>query len=757
MSDVGEGIYSMDIFFIGYAQHHLDSLVISKSRPMLSLGDITLVNKLTTLKEAIVISEKNIIENKIDKMIYHADKDITSQTGVATDILKKIPQVAIDIDGNVELQGNAGIRFLINGKPSTIFGNSIADVLQAIPASQVESVEIITSPGAKYDAEGTAGIINIILKKNNAEGINGSVSLSASTRLENGSLNLNAHHGRFSINTFVSGNAQVSHGTKTYLNRTSQDSLSRETSQLLQNAFSDFTRNGYEAGIGFDWDIAPEQNISGSIGYDFFGNKNTGRIDRHSVIQAAEGLPFSDVYDLITTSNKFHENAFDYAFNYKKTFATEDQELNISTEGSLGRNLSYYAQTKKYSIPDSLAESTYGNDPGIENDRTLAIDYTQPFGEKFILETGAQSTFNVIKSNADVYVREKETGLYQYNATLSSRLDYRSNIHAAYLSTTIKLGEVLDVKPGFRFEYTAIKANFSSAGEVNIKPYSTYVPSLAVSHTFSNHQTITISYSHRIERPEYRDLNPFINASDPKNITTGNTNLRPEIGNKIELGYSRYFDKGMAINTSLFYRGNLDDIQSFTKYYPVYEIGDSMYYNVAVSTRENIGQEDNIGVSFFISFPATSKLTFRSNISGYQRFIYNKTLPGSNVQGFNYRTNLNAAYQVSSTMSIEMFGNFNSPRISAQGKMPSFTTYNFAIREQFFHKKASLALTMTNPFNRYITQETELKGQNFNSFTRRELPYRSFGINFTYKFGRLDFKKDNEREDVNLNSLPPEN
>jgi ferric enterobactin receptor len=757
LTDIADGTYKIVIYFVGYQTGFINNVLINKTNSNIALGDIKLASKSTSLKGVTVSADKSIIEDKIDKMVYNADKDITSSGGVATDLLKKIPQISVDIDGNIELQGNSSILFLINGKPSTIFGNNITDVLQSIPASQIQSIEVITSPGAKYDASGTGGIINIILKKSTAEGVNGSVSLSGGTRLENGSLNLNAHHKHFSANAFLSGNAQLSSVTTTNMNRISQDTIAMQTAQLIQNGTSDFSRYGYQSGVGFDWDISPLNNISGSFGYNYFGNSNAGTVNRQSPIFDASGNTLSDIFDIVNTTNKFHEYSIDYDLTYKKKFKKEDQELEISANSSYGNNYSYYDQIQKYVTPDSIVGASYGNDPGIENEMNYTIDYKQPLGDDAILETGAKATFTEIKSTSDVYLRNPFSDTYDYNTSQSSLLDYKSRVYAGYLSTSFKLLKFFDVKSGFRYEYTETDAWFSNSGNVNIQPYGTYVPSLIISHKFKKNNTFKISYSHRIERPEYRDLNPFINASDPKNITTGNPNLHPEIGDKIELGYSKSFENGTTIYSTLFYRGNKDDIQSYTTYYPVYKIGDSTYYNVAVSSRQNVGREDNYGISFFISVPATSKINLRSNISGFQRYIINGVLPGNNISGFNYRINLNAAYMVTSTMSIEVFGNFNSPRINVQGKMPSFTTYNFAFRKQFYHKKGSIALTATNPFNEYVNQTTELTGTNFTSVSTRQLPYRSFGINITYKFGKLEFKQEKEIEDINLTNPPSGN
>ena len=735
---------------MGYKKCERNNIVVSKQNPNVVIENIKLVTKQTTLKAVTITADKSFIENKIDKTIYNAEKDISSQSGVAADILKKVPQVSVDVDGNVELQGNSNIRFLIDGKPSILFGSNITDVLQSIPASQIQSIEIITSPGAKYDAEGTGGIINIILKKNNAHGINGNISLSGGTRLENGSVNLNIRKGKIGFNVFFSGNDQLSNSTINKSDRKSQDSTT--TARLLQNGTSDFNRNGFQSGVGFDWDISPKNNINATFGLDHFGISNSGNATRESLLQDASGNSLSDINDAIITSSLFHEYTYDLNLGYKKKFNKKDQELDFLFTSSNGNMYSHYEQKQKYISPDSVYNSSYGNNPGIENETDFEANYTQPLVGDAVFETGAKAELYHIKSTSDVYLLDIASNDYNISTTQSSSVDYFRTVYAGYVSTTFNMFKYLDIKAGLRNEYTEAKADFSNSGNINLKPYNTIVPSMVISHTLKNKQTLKVSYTHRIERPEYRDLNPFFNASDPKNITTGNPNLRPEVGDKIELSYSQSFKNGATINPTLYYRGNKDDIQSYTNYYPTYKIGDSTYTNVAVSTRENIGREDNFGLSIFASIPITQKINFRANIMCFQRYIHTGMATGGDIQGFNYRTNANISYQLSSTLIIELMGNFNSPRINAQGKMPAFTTYNFAFRKQLFHKKGSIAFTATNFFNKYVDQKTELTGSNFTIDNTRQLPYRSFGINITYKFGKMEFRKERERdmEDINM-------
>lgn len=749
LSNIPEGTYRLVVYFVGYQTGYKNNLVISASSQEIAMGNFMLVNKQATLKEVTITADKSLIENKIDKMVYNAENDMTSQGGVATDILKKVPQVSVDVDGNVELQGNSNIRFLINGKPSSIFGSNLADVLQSLPASQIQSIEVITSPGAKYDAEGTGGIINIILKKVSPQGINGSLSLSGGTRLENGSFNLNARKGKFGMHAFVSGGGQLLSTTVTHMNRQSQDPVAMQSAGLIQDGQNDFTRAGVRSGLGFDWDISPRDNITGGVNFNYYGDNNSAVTSRISSLMDGSGNLISSEQDAIHTINNSYMQSFDYDVNYKRTFKKEDQELDILYNSSYGTNFAYYKQVQEHLAPESVFNSSYGNNPGLVNETNIELNYVQPIGKNINLETGAKTVLDKISSTSDVYLLNSVSGNYDFSNTQSSSLTYNRNIYAAYLSASFKLFKYLDVKAGARYEYTVSKADFSSAGDATVNPYGTLVPSGVLSHTFAHNQTLKISYSHRIQRPDYRDLNPFLNASDPRNISTGNINLRPEQSDKIELGYNKTFEKGTSLVMTLFARLNTDDIQSYTRFFPTYKIGDSTYSNVAVTSRENIGHENNLGFNLFFSVPVKSKLTFRSNISGFERYIITGLASGGDVHGFNYRINLNASYELNSTLSIEAFGNYNSLRINAQGTMPAFFSYTFAFRKQFFHKKFSIAATANTPFNKYMEQQTELSGQNFKLYNDRLMPYRSFGINLTYKFGKLEFKKQKDADETN--------
>ena len=282
IQNITPGIYRLLIQFMGY-EDFSQKIEIAAS---ITLPDILLKKKSVELNNVTVKSTRQIIENRLDKIVYNLDKDITSQGGIATDALKKIPGVTVDIDGNVELLGNPSVKFLIDGKPSAIFGNSIADALQSIPNSQIQSIEVITSPSAKYDASGTGGIINIILKKSKIEGFNGNINLAAGTRLENGSLNIAYKKGTVALNAYFSGNAQLTSTTPNGSDRITTPL----TNRFIQDNISDFYRNGYKSGLGMEWTLSKSETLSASIGFSHFGTNNSGISHQQSLSYDNSGI-----------------------------------------------------------------------------------------------------------------------------------------------------------------------------------------------------------------------------------------------------------------------------------------------------------------------------------------------------------------------------------------------------------------------------------------------------------------------------------
>lgn len=703
-------------------------------------------NRIKTIETVTITGKKAVVENKIDKIVYNVANDVTSQNGAAIDVLRKVPQVTVDADGNVELQGNPNVRFLINGKPSSIFGNSLADALASIPASQIKSIEAVTSPGAKYDAQGTGGIINIILNDNKVKGINGIVNGSLGTRFETGSLNVNYRNNNFNMNAFFSGNTQLKSRTPFSQDRISRDNQTHSQTRLMQDGYTDFQRHGYRTGVGFDWSINKSNTFSGSVSYNNFGNKSIGFINQEQYITDAAGNEQS-ILGYRNSDNRSNVNSVDGSLSYRKTFQKEGQELTADYVVSYGTPESSYIQTQSLYGAAFPYNGTSASNPGTDNSHNFSIDYVHPLTDNITFETGAKTILQHITNTTDVNVLNA-FNQYEADPLQSYNLKYDMGIYAAYFSSTFKFFNWLDLRAGARYEYTTLKIDFPGT---HIPSYGLFVPSLILSHKFENNGTLKLAYTRRVERPEYSELNPFLNISDPHNITTGNPALKPEIGDNMEFGYSKNFGNGGNISMTLVERINSQDLKQITTFYPVFTANGVDYTNVSVSSRDNIGKEYNSGGIVSVSLPFfNNKLNLRGNLMVFHRYIVSHIYVGNLDMGMRYRFNLNLNYQLPNNFIVEAFGNYNSAAKNIQGKNPQSITYTLAGRKVFWNKKASIGFTMTNPFNKYIRQVTTVNTGDYDSYSVRQLPFRSFGISFSYKFGKTDIKKE---KDINSDYL----
>ncbi|MCP9752065.1 outer membrane beta-barrel family protein [Ferruginibacter sp. HRS2-29] len=743
LDDAAEGTFTLLIESIGHQPFSIHDLVIAGTDKSRDLGTFSLRSSGKTMDAVVVTAQAKVIEHKIDRMVFNAEKDISSQTGTASDVLKKVPQVSVDVDGNVQLAGSGGVRFLINGKPSTAFGSSIADVLQSIPASQIKSIEVISNPGARYDAQGMGGIINIILKASKTKGYNGNLSLTAGTLQQNGSFNFNVRNNNFGMNAFVSGSARL---PATVLFHSERNTANGTTIDYLeQDGRSRFQRHGYQSGIGFDWTVKKYNSFSGAVSYNEFGSKGKGSTFQQLDVDKNGGPApvFTQINSLARP--KFHNT--DLSFNYKRTFPKDGRELDLEVNSSIGNGRTI-TSNEQYAYPQSvLSTGTESNNPGKTVSTQLSADYTEPVSEDLVLGTGVKLSIDDINSSSSALKYDDVSKKYTPDNSLSSSLRYHQKVYAAYAELSFPLFAGIAGKAGGRYERTETDAFFSNAQQQqNVPGYNTFVPSFYLNKKLDDHQSLTLSYSKRIERPDYNELNPFVNTTDPKNLSTGNPGLVPETSKRLALNYNIDFGKKGSAGIGMFYRVNENDIQSYALYYPSYTVGDSVYTNVSVTTDQNIGTEKDFGANFFGDMHPTSKLGLRGNFFIFRRHTINVIDEGFDAKSYFCRINLNVTYQFAPTLVAEYFQNFNSRRREAQGTNPAFISYTFAMRKQFWNKNGSIALTANNFFAKYVDQRTRLFGPGYDAVRLRQIPFRSIGINFTWKFGKLEFKKNNREE-----------
>lgn len=713
LQNVAPDQYKLSIGFMGYKSKTV-LLTTSKERPDHNAGTISISGTQNNLKEVSIAGKTPMIENKIDKVVYNAEQDVTTAGGNASDVMRKVPMVSVDIDGNPSLRGSA-VRVLINGKPSGTMSNSVADALKMIPAEEIKSVEVITSPSAKYDAEGAGGIINIITKKKTAQGINGNASLSAGTRQNNGNFSLNGKKGRLGITSNFGGQYAIPQDTRVVL----ENENTATDTYILQQGFTKAKRYGYNGSVGLDYDINGYNNISTNIKYNDFSTGSDGSLDVSSMIQ-----------DTARNYRRFSSNAMsfknlDWSADYRKTTKKEGEEFTVSAQASFGRNTTKFDTYNAF--PTGNSGFVNGDNTGKNNEYTIQTDYTYPFSKSVSLETGLKGIFREITSTY---------------ADSNQDFDYNQDVAAAYGVMSFKLAKTIDVKGGLRAEYTDISG--VSGADLNFNnDYFNLFPSAIISKTMKGNSTLKLSYNRRMQRPSLNYLNPFLNSMDPQNQTQGNPSLSPEISNLLELGYSTFI-KGSMINASVFYRqtdGVIENLylpeQRLTKYF-------------------NVGNNKSYGANLFASYNPLPKWTLMGNFSVNTYNVTNDITNVSTGVYANFTGFMRSAISFKGGWNTEVFGVYNGSRRTFQGTAGAMAFYGGAFKKDIMKKKATVGINVLNVFSRDLHIETTNKGTDFVQRTNIYYPLRSFGVNFSYKFGKVTFSQPKKKKGINNDDLKQE-
>lgn len=722
LQNVAPDAYKLMIGFMGYKTKAI-LVTTTPAKPDQNLGTIYISSSENTLADVQVQGTKAVIENKIDRMVYNAEADGTNAGGDATDVMRKVPMLSVDVDGNVQLRGGA-VRVLINGKPSGTMASSVSDALKMIPAEQIKSVEVITSPSAKYDAEGSGGIINIITKKSNAQGVSGTVNLSAGTRQNNGAFNLTAKTGRLSVNTSLGANLAYAQDSRVlFENNTRTDSVGKTNiTSIFQDGVSKWSRNGYNGSFGADYDFNAYNNLSSTIKYNNFSNGGPG-----SANYILNGAQFRNI-----SSMDMGFNNFDWNVDYKHTTKKEGEEFTVAGQLSSGRNTTEFENE----IIGSNFPAVNNDNTGKNKEYTVQTDYTYPFTKSTILEVGAKGIFRDISS--------------AFSNNANQNFDYNQDVASAYGVISFKLSKKLNFKGGLRSEYTSIGFN-NAQGGIQKNDYFNLFPSAIISQTLKGNATLKLSYNRRVQRPSLAYLNPFRNESDQFNIRQGEPTLDPELSDNFELGYSTFI-KGSVINASVFYRRTGDVIES--SIISLRENG----FDKTLTTYINVGTAQTYGANVFASYNPKPKWTLMTNL-GVNTYEVSNTQTGVSTGTFlNYNIFGRSAYGFGKGYNFELFGVVNSPRRTYQGKTDAMVFYGASFKKDILNKKGSIGINTLNPFTRDLHIKTvnnsvttvDNKVSTLYQSTNVYYPLRSFGVNFSYSFGKLKFteKKKIKNDDI---------
>ncbi len=739
------GTYTLQISFLGYQDVKRPSIVVPEDGGAVALGTIPLAAAAQKLGEVVVTAQKPLIEEKVDRTVYNAENDQTTRGGDATDVLKRVPLLSVDLDGNVSLRGSSNIRVLINNKPSTIAANSIADALKQIPADQIKSVEVITSPSAKYDAEGSGGIINIVTKQNNLRG--GQLGMDASGGTRSGTLNLNGSYRTGKMGFSLGGFGRAGYNTPgSFTNsQLTSDPTNPANSRLTTQAAD--TRQNQLFGrytLGWDYDIDKHNSLAASLAY---GTRNATNY-QDGLATVTSLLPSSST-STTTSSNRNvkttdESGTVDASLNYTHTYEVEQREFSVLTLFSRN-NRTYNFNNDIYSASDVVNTGISGNDNASSNQElTAQLDYQTPTAKNQLLEFGVKDIKRTVNSDYTYYGQIAST-------QANNSFNYDQNVAAGYVAYTIGLPKGFTLKPGVRYEYTTITADFGQGTVGEIPDYGVLVPSVNLSRKLSNGNVLKLAYNRRIQRPSLQFLNPNLQASNPLIQTQGNPVLRPEYTNNYELGYSTSFEQA-NLNFSTFMRNTTGSIQSVRT-----PLGDANYPGAVLITYANVGQENAYGGSVFVSKNSGSKFSINGGVDTYYAVLKNgvedPNYSASN-EGFVVSGRLFGSYALSKVWGLQAFGFYRGRQVQLQGFQSGFGVYSLSVKRDFSEKKGSIGFGAENFFTNSITIRNDISSPLLTQNSTNVLHNMSFKVYLSYRIGKLTVdQRPRNRKGVNNDDL----
>lgn len=748
MADLPTGTFTFKISFVGYQTMVRDNVAITAATGTLNFGDIKMnTAKGNVLSEVTVTGQKQGMQMGIDKKIFSVDQSVISEGGSASDLLQNVPSVSTDMDGNVSLRGSSGVRVLIDGKPSLIAGGNVAQILQSIPASSIESVEVITNPSSKYDAEGQSGIINIVLKKNTKLGFNGSAAVTAGNR-DNYNANTNLSFQNSKVNIY--GNYSYRYGNRIgggFQDITYKSDTSR-TAFLSQNTKSTSQDKGHNVKAGIDYYLAPKSVVSFSGGFNSRENDRNEYIDIRQLARNLSPVSYSNRNNVNQGSGSSYDLNLDYSQKFKKP--KEELTFNFGYSSGYNDNDQAYNTTitnrngTDVNINPSL-QRIYNT--GDNSNYNIQADYTLPVGKTGKIEAGYRSQIRLADNNQYADSVLTNTEIVIRNNKLINDFNSKDQVHALYLNYQNQIKD-FGYQLGLRAEDARLdthlegyNGNVLVGSDGNIR-YRRLYPSVFLTQKLKGEQQVQLSYTRRVNRPRPWDTNPFLDVSEPFNYRQGNPNLLPEDVHSFELGYSKYFKK-VTLTSSLYFRQTNDVIQ---------RVRSTPVNGIITSTPQNLTNQINTGLELIGRFDLVKALNFTTNVNLYQaKFAGDARFDIPTSSGFSWNANITANLTVAKDVSLQLRGDYRAPEVMAQGKRNAMYGIDGGAKYDFPNKKASLSFNVRDVFNTRRWSMTTEDRATIVDF-ERQMQGTMGNLTFSYRFGKTTFnlnktKKKEEQQD----------
>ncbi|WP_439474088.1 TonB-dependent receptor domain-containing protein [Algoriphagus formosus] len=737
------GEYTLQLTFIGYETLVVDNINVESLTGDINLGELTMSDEGLALEEVTVQGQRELIEERVDRTIYKAENDKTVAGGDATDVLRRVPMLSVDLDGNVSMRGSSNITVLIDNRPSAIAASSITDALRQIPADEIKEVEVITSPSARFDAEGTSGVINIVTKKNNLEGMTLSINSGVGLRGSNLGLNGGARVGKFGFS--LGGFGRAGYNTFGSFDNT-QLLLNSDGSQTRLTQSADTERNFMfgRYNFGVDYEIDKYNFITGSAN---FGLRNSDNVQNDFLTQRFDGQTLLSSA-LRETNSEDRSNSLDVSLNYTRTFDKKGKEISLLTLYSRDNRENFFINTLFEEDFQTIDSRLKNDNPSRNEEFTAQLDFVTPMGEngEQILEYGAKTITRRAFSDFAYFRGEGADGDFVevIDPTLSNEFSYDQNVTAGYISYTFNFLKNYTLKPGVRYEYTTINADFANELEVDIPSYGSIVPSLNASRKLKNGNLIKAAYNRRLQRPSLRFLNPNIEAINPQQITQGNPVLDPEFTDNFELGYSTFI-KGTMLNFTGFYRNTTGSIQA---------VQTLQENDVIYTTFENIGQEQAVGTNIFANVNISNKFSLNGGMDLFYSMLDNglsDPMTAAKNEGWVISGRMFANYTLPKDWQAQLFTFARGRRVQLQGTSGGFAAYGLSFNKQFQEKRGSIGFGVENFLAREFIIRNETITPTIIQNSTNAIRNMNFKINFSYRIGKLSMN-DRKRKKKSISN-----
>ena len=728
LTNLPYGDYRLEVSFLGYEDEEM-VLELNNNERFLRVGQINLsTGGATNLDEVVVTAERAIMELGLDRKSFNVEKSVASAGGSAADLLRQIPSINVDLEGNVSLRGSGGVRFLINGKPSGIVGSDPSTYLQSLSASSIERVEVITNPGAAYDPEGTAGIINIILKKQEDDGFNVSTSLNVGTNNKfDGNLDLNWRKGKFNSFAGVSGR----YDERFFEGYRDQEGTLGDS--LFSRRFlfdGERIRKSTMMKLGTEYSIGKYGVIGLQGNYQLEWGDNTN-LRTTTFFNSEAELERTNVR---TETEPSDETDYEIQLNYNTGFAKEGRRLSGQLQYSNNdeSEIENYDEIVYDALQTQLSTDRQRSPTAEGRDRVLAqLDYEQTFGD-FKFTTGWRSTFERLEEDAE-FQTINGTEFFKVDS-LSNLFAYEEDVHAVYATIGGKIDKIT-FTAGLRAEqaYTTSKL-LEPNPETFENDYFKLYPSVYAGYAFTDQTTVQASYSRRIERPRAWALNPFVDQGDPFNLRSGNPFLLPELINSFELNVQQQMGTA-TVTAGLYYRQTNGIISRITRILPG---------GVSLSTRENLDSGRDYGIEVIGTYRPTAKMDFVVSANGYRSKIIGGSESGIVDQdGYLFSGNVQGSYELFWGIQSQFTWFYRSPGVRPQGKIEAITSLDLGFRKQILNDRGAITFRVSDVFNqRQYAFVTETDG--ITTISRFQRESRIAYIGFQYSLNSLG--RDNRRD-----------